>query len=260
MNLKETAKEVRKSILYQVKTAKSGHPGGALSCADILITIYYKTIKEGDKVILSKGHGCAALYAVLAEKGFFSKDELGDFRKINCRLQGHPSLHKTPGVDAPSGSLGQGLSVANGIAMSFKMDKKDNYVYCVIGDGESQEGQIWEAAMTASHYKLNNVIAFIDHNKLQIDGNNDEVMTIMPLKEKFEAFGWFVQEVNGHNFEEIEEAISNAKKQEKPSMIIAETIKGKGVSYMENQVGWHGKAPNEEEYQIAIKELEGGEE
>lgn len=259
MNLKETAKEVRKNILYQVKTAKSGHPGGALSCADILITIYYKTIKEGDKVILSKGHGCAALYAVLAEKGFFDKEELGDFRKINSRLQGHPSLHKTPGVDAPSGSLGQGLSVANGMAMAFKMNKKDNYVYCVIGDGESQEGQIWEAAMTASHYKLNNVIAFIDHNKLQIDGTNDDVMTIMPLKEKFEAFGWYVQEVDGHDFEAIENAIQNAKVQEKPSMIVAETVKGKGVSYMENQVGWHGKAPNEEEYQKAIEELEGGE-
>ncbi len=259
MNLNAIATEVRKNILHQIKTAKSGHPGGALSCADILITIYYKTINEGDKVILSKGHGCAALYAVLAAKGFFDKEELNDFRKINSRLQGHPSLHKTPGVDAPSGSLGQGLSIANGIALAFKMDKKDNHVYCVIGDGESQEGQIWEAAMTASHYKLNNVIAFIDHNKLQIDGTNDEVMTIMPLKEKFEAFGWYVQEVDGHDFEALEIAIENAKKQEKPSMIVAETIKGKGVSYMENQVGWHGKAPNEEEYQKAIEEIEGGE-
>lgn len=259
MDLNELAKEIRKNILYQIKTAKSGHPGGALSCADILITIYYKTIEEGDKVILSKGHASAALYAVLAEKGFFDKEELGDFRKINSRLQGHPSLHKTPGVDAPSGSLGQGLSIANGIAMSFKMDNKNNHVYCVIGDGESQEGQIWEAAMTASHYKLNNVIAFIDHNKLQIDGTNDEVMTITPLKEKFESFGWYVQEVDGHNFEALENAIENAKKQDKPSMIVAETIKGKGVSFMENQASWHGKAPNDEEYEKAIDEIEGGE-
>lgn len=256
MPLNIISQSVRKNILYQVNTARSGHPGGALSCADILITIYYQTIKEGDKVILSKGHGCAALYAVLAEKSFFPKEELGDFRKINTRIQGHPAFGKTPGVDAPSGSLGQGLSIANGIAMSFKMDKKDNYVYCVIGDGEAQEGQIWEAAMTASHYKLNNVIAFIDHNKLQIDGTNDEVMTIMPIKEKFEAFGWYVQEVDGHNFKEIEEAINNAKKQDKPSMIIAETIKGKGVSYMENKVEWHGKAPNDEEYKKALEDLD----
>lgn len=256
MTLEKISNSVRKSIINQVNTARSGHPGGALSCADILITIYYKTIKEGDKVILSKGHGCAALYAVLAEKGFFEKEELSTFRKINSRLQGHPSLHKTPGVDAPSGSLGQGLSIANGIAMSFKMDKKENYVYCIIGDGESQEGQIWEAAMTASHYKLNNVIAFLDHNKLQIDGTNDEVMKIMPAKEKFEAFGWYVLEIDGHNFSEIEEAILKAKMQEKPTMIIANTIKGKGISFMENQIAWHGKAPNEEEYKKAMEELE----
>ena len=256
MTLEKISNSVRKSIINQVNTARSGHPGGALSCADILITIYYKTIKEGDKVILSKGHGCAALYAVLAEKGFFDKEELSSFRKINSRLQGHPSLHKTPGVDAPSGSLGQGLSIANGIAMSFKMDKKENYVYCIIGDGESQEGQIWEAAMTASHYNLNNVISFLDYNKLQIDGTNDEFMKINPMKEKFESFGWFVQEIDGHNFNEIESAIEKAKKQNKPSMIIANTIKGKGISFMENQVSWHGKAPNEEEYKKAMEELE----
>lgn len=255
MTLENISNNIRKSIITQINSAHSGHPGGALSCADILVTIYYKTIKEGDKVILSKGHASAALYAVLAEKGFFEKEELTTFRKINSRLQGHPSLHKTPGVDAPSGSLGQGLSIANGIGLSFKMDNKDNYVYCIIGDGESQEGQIWEAAMTASQYKLNNVISFLDHNNLQIDGTNDEVMSIMPIKEKFEAFGWFVQEIDGHKFEEIEEAIKKAKMQEKPSMIIANTIKGKGISFMENQVGWHGKAPNEEEFQKAMEEL-----
>lgn len=251
------AKRVRRSILEQVHAASSGHPGGALSCADILVDIYFKDITEGDKVILSKGHASAALYAVLAEKGFFDKSELSSFRKLGSRLQGHPALGKTPGVDAPSGSLGQGLSIANGIALSFKMDGKNNYAYCILGDGEVQEGQVWEAAMTASHYRLNNVIAFLDHNGLQIDGTNEQVMNIMPFKEKFEAFGWYVQEISGHNFEEITAAIANAKAQDKPSMIIANTIKGKGISFMENQVGWHGKAPNDEEYENAINELGG---
>lgn len=256
MDLNNIATEVRKNILYQIHNAKSGHPGGALSCADILVTIYYKTINEGDKVVLSKGHASAALYAVLAEKGFFDKEELGTFRKLNSRLQGHPSLHKAPGIDAPSGSLGQGLSIANGMAMAFKMDKKDNYVYCIIGDGEAQEGQIWEAAMTASHYKLNNVIAFLDHNKLQIDGKNDEVMQITPIDEKFKAFGWYVQEINGHDIDAIEKAIEKAKEQERPAMIIANTKKGCGVDFMEDNAGWHGKAPNDDEYQKALESLE----
>lgn len=255
MNLNNIATEVRKNILYQIYNAKSGHPGGALSCTDILVSIYFNLINEGDKVILSKGHASAALYAVLAEKGFFEKEELGTFRKLNSRLQGHPSLHKAPGIDAPSGSLGQGLSIANGIALSFKMDKKDNHVYCIIGDGEAQEGQIWEAAMTASHYKLNNVIAFLDHNKLQIDGKNDDVMAISPVKEKFESFGWYVQEVNGHNINEIIKVVEEAKKQDKPIMIIADTKKGFGVSFMEDKAEWHGKAPNEEQYNEAIEIL-----
>jgi transketolase len=255
MELKEIAKEVRKNILFQIYNAKAGHPGGALSCTDILTSIYFSQINEGDKVILSKGHASAALYAVLAEKGFFKKEELSTYRKINSRLQGHPSYLKTPGVDASSGSLGQGLSVANGIALSFKMDKKENIVYVILGDGEIQEGQIWEAAMTSNHYKLNNVIAFLDYNKLQIDGSNNDVMTIEPVKDKFKAFGWFVQEINGHDFNEIENAVKTAKCQDRPSMIIANTIKGKGVSFMENQAMWHGKAPNQEEYDIAIREL-----
>lgn len=255
MNLEKISNEVRKNILLQIHSANSGHPGGALSCADILVSIYFKLINEGDKVILSKGHASAALYAVLAEKGFFDKEELRTFRKLNSKLQGHPSLHKIAGVDAPSGSLGQGLSIANGIALSFKMDKKENHVYCIIGDGESQEGQIWEAAMTANQYKLNNVIAFLDYNKLQIDGSNDEVMTISPIKEKFEAFGWFVKEIDGHNFDEIIEVVELSKSQDKPSMIIANTIKGHGVSFMENKASWHGKAPNDEEYELALKEL-----
>lgn len=254
--MEEIARQVRKDIIFEIYSAQSGHPGGALSCADILVAIYFKLIKEGDKVILSKGHASAALYAVLAEKGFFEKEELKTFRKLGSRLQGHPSLHKVSGVDAPSGSLGQGLSIANGIALSFKLDKKENYVYCILGDGEIEEGQIWEAAMSSNHYKLNNVIAFLDYNKLQIDGSNDEVMKVAPVKEKFESFGWYVQEIDGHNFEEIISAVEKAKKQDKPIMIIANTIKGKGVSFMENNVSWHGKAPNNEEYKKAMEKLE----
>ena len=254
--MEEIAKQVRKDILFEIYNAQSGHPGGALSCTDILVAIYFKLINEGDKVILSKGHASAALYAVLAEKGFFEREELKTFRKLESRLQGHPSLHKIPGVDAPSGSLGQGLSIANGIALSFKLNKKENYVYCILGDGEIEEGQVWEAAMSSCHYKLNNVIAFLDYNKLQIDGSNDEVMKVAPVKEKFESFGWYVQEIDGHNFKEIILAVENAKKQDKPIMIIANTIKGKGVSFMENNVSWHGKAPNDEEYKRAMEELE----
>ena len=257
MDLEKIAKEVRKDILLEVYSAQSGHPGGALSCADILTSIYFDLITEGDKVVLSKGHACPALYAVLAEKGFFPKEELTTFRKINSNLQGHPSFLKTNGVDASSGSLGQGLSIANGIALAFKMDKKDNFVYAIIGDGEMQEGQIWEATMTASHYHLNNLIVFVDYNKLQIDGANSEVMTVAPVADKFKAFGFFVQEIDGHNFDEIREAVAKTKKQDKPSVIIANTIKGKGVSFMENKVEWHGKAPNKEQYETAIKELEG---
>jgi len=242
MELKEIAKEVRKDILLQVYSAKSGHPGGSLSCADILTAIYFEMMQEGDKVVLSKGHASPALYAVLAEKGFFPKEELKNFRKLGSILQGHPSSRITPGVDVSSGSLGQGLSVANGIALAFRLDKKENFVYVILGDGEIQEGQIWEAAMSASHYHLNNVIAFLDYNKLQIDGSNDDVMTISPVDKKFEAFGWYVQRINGHNFDQIINAVENAKRQEKPNLIIADTIKGKGVPLMENQVEWHRKS------------------
>ncbi|MBO5180257.1 MAG: transketolase [Clostridia bacterium] len=255
MELKEISKEVRKNILLQIYSAQSGHPGGALSCADILTTIYFKTMNDGDKFVLSKGHASAALYAVLAEKGIIAKEELTSFRKLNSKLQGHPSLLKLDGVDVSSGSLGQGLSVANGMALAFKLDKKENNVYVILGDGEIQEGQVWEAMMTASHYNLNNVIAFLDYNKLQIDGSNDEVMKVAPVKEKFESFGWYVQEIDGHNFDEINNAIENAKKQDRPSMIVANTIKGKGISFMENQCAWHGKAPNQEQYEQAIAEL-----
>lgn len=255
MELEEIAREVRKNILLQVYSANSGHPGGALSCVDILVAIYFNLINEGDKVILSKGHASAALYATLAEVGFINKEELKDFRKLGSRLQGHPSTLKTPGVDVSSGSLGQGLSIANGIALGFKLDKRENNIYVILGDGEIQEGQVWEACMTSSHYKLNNIIAFLDYNKMQIDGLNDDVMKITPIREKFEAFGFYVQEINGHNFEEIINAVKNTKVQNKPSLIIANTIKGKGISFMENQYAWHGKASNEEEYNKAIIEL-----
>ena len=254
--LNQVSKEIRKDILLQVYSANSGHPGGALSCTDILTAIYFETMNEGDKVILSKGHASAALYGTLAEKGLISKDELKTFRQLGSRLQGHPSIRKLNLVDSSSGSLGQGLSVANGIALGFKLDKRKNNVYVILGDGEIQEGQVWEAAMTASHYKLNNVIAFLDYNKLQIDGTNDEVMKISPVDKKFRAFGWNVQQIDGHNFEEIISAINNAKKSRKPNMIIANTIKGKGVSFMENKCEWHGKAPNQEQYELGVSELQ----
>lgn len=256
MDLKEVAKNVRKDILLQVYSANSGHPGGSLSCADLLTAIYFKLLNDGDKVVLSKGHASPALYAVLAEKGILPKEELNNFRKLNSILQGHPSSRYTPGVDVSSGSLGQGLSIANGLALSFRLDKKENYVYVILGDGEIQEGQVWEASMSASHYRLNNVIAFLDYNKLQIDGSNDEVMCVRPVDKKFEAFGWYVQEIDGHNFDEIIESVEKAKNQNKPSLIIANTVKGKGVSFMENKASWHGKAPNKEQYEEAILEIE----
>jgi transketolase len=253
--LKEIAKNIRKDILLEVYEAQSGHPGGALSCADILTAIFFEEKQDEDKVVLSKGHASAALYAALAEHGDIPKDELKTFRKYGSRLQGHPSSHALDKVDVSSGSLGQGLSIANGIAMANKLDKKKNNVYVVLGDGEIEEGQIWEAAMSAVHYKLNSIIAFLDYNKLQIDGSNDEVMKIKPVDKKFKAFGWNVQEIDGHDFTQIITAIENAKNSRKPNMIIANTIKGKGVSFMENKAEWHGKAPNEEQYKMAISDL-----
>ena len=256
MELEKIANEIRKDILLQVYSANSGHPGGALSCADILTAIYFDALDEGDKVILSKGHASSAVYAVYAEKGWIDKDELKTFRKLGSRLQGHPSNEKLHLVDASSGSLGQGLSVANGIAMGWKLDKKKNHVYVILGDGEVQEGQVWEAAMTAAHYKLSNVIAFVDYNGLQIDGSNDDVMTIKPLDKKWKAFGWNVQEIDGHNIEEILKAIEKAKISRKPNLIVAHTVKGKGVSFMENNYAWHGKAPNQEQYEKGVTELQ----
>lgn len=256
MSLENVAKEIRKDILLQVYSANSGHPGGALSCTDILTTIYFDALEDGDKVILSKGHASSALYAVFAEKGWIKKEELETFRKIGSRLQGHPSSSKLNLVDVSSGSLGQGLSIANGIALGWKLDRNKNHVYVILGDGEIQEGQVWEAAMTAAHYKLNNVIVFLDYNGLQIDGSNDEVMKIKPVDKKWKSFGWNVQVVDGHNLKEISEAIKKAKLSKKPNLIIANTVKGKGISFMENMCDWHGKAPNQEQYEEGVSELQ----
>lgn len=266
--LKAIAKEVRKSIIRSVSEAKSGHPGGSLSSADILTVLYFDAMnidpanpkwEDRDRFVMSKGHGAPALYAVLAERGYFPKEELLSLRKFGSMLQGHPDMKKTPGVDMSTGSLGQGLSAVNGMALAAKLDGKDYNVYTVLGDGEVQEGMIWEAAMSAAHYNLDNVIAFLDHNGLQIDGSNDEVMSLGKIAKKFDAFGWNVISVDGHDFDQLKKAIEMAKEEEgRPSIVICETVKGKGVSFMENQAGWHGKAPNAEQTEEALKDLEGG--
>lgn len=265
-NLQNRAFNIRRNILEMIFTASSGHPGGALSCADLLTVLYFSEMKvdtnnpkdeNRDRFVLSKGHASAALYATLAEKGFFSKEELLGFRNINSILQGHPDMRKTPGVDMSTGSLGQGLSVANGMAIAAKLDQKEYRVYCIMGDGEIEEGQIWEAVMTASHYKLDNLCAIVDYNNLQIDGKVTEVMNVTPIDEKFKSFGFYVINIDGHNLQEIQAAFQEARNTKgKPTAIIAKTIKGKGVSFMENQAGWHGKAPNEEEYKNAMQELQ----
>ena len=263
--LEKIANNVRIGIIEAVHVAKSGHPGGSLSIADILTVLYFNQMnidetkpqdKSRDRLVLSKGHCAPALYSTLAERGFFEKGLLKTLRNINGNLQGHPDMNKIPGVDMTTGSLGQGLSVANGMAMASKLGKEGIRVYCICGDGEIEEGQIWEAAMTASHYKLDNLCLIIDNNNLQIDGNVDKVMNIYPLEEKFRSFGFEVMHVDGHNIYELIKTFEQAKKiKGKPTAIIANTIKGKGVSFMENEAGWHGKAPNEEEYETAIKEL-----
>ncbi|HHW57116.1 MAG TPA: transketolase [Clostridia bacterium] len=265
--LKQKAKEIRIDIINMLAEAGSGHPGGSLSCTDILTVLYFEKMnvkpdnpkwEDRDRLVLSKGHAAPALYAVLAEKGFFPKEELKTLRKLGSILQGHPDMKSTPGLDMTTGSLGQGFSAANGMALAGKLDKKDYRVYVILGDGELQEGQIWEAAMTAAHYKLDNLTAILDFNGLQIDGPNREVKNVEPVADKFKAFGWHVIEINGHDFDQIDKAIEEAKVTKgKPTLIIAHTIKGKGVSFMENQVGWHGSAPNEEQRQKAIQELEG---
>lgn len=263
--LQKKAKEIRKSIISMICEAKSGHPGGSLSIADILSVLYFSEMnvdanepkKEGrDRFVLSKGHAAPALYATLAEKGYFPKEELMTLRKFGSKLQGHPDMKKLTGIEISTGSLGQGLSVANGMALNAKIFKEDYRVYAILGDGEVQEGQIWEAAMTAAHYKLDNLCVFLDSNNLQIDGNVDEIMNVNPLPEKWEAFGWNVIKINGHNYEEILSALDKARNLKgKPTMIIATTVKGKGVSFMENVCGFHGVAPTIEERDKALAEL-----
>lgn len=267
VKLQEKAKKVREDIMEEVYHAKSGHPGGSLSIADILTVLYFKEMKinpenpnweDRDRLILSKGHCSPALYSCLANRGFFPVEDLKTFRNINSYLQGHPDKNKVPGVDMTTGSLGQGLSCANGMAIAGKMNQKDYRVYCILGDGEIEEGQVWEAAMAANKYKLDNLCIVIDNNNLQIDGTIEEVMSSYPIDEKFRSFGFEVIHIDGHDIEEIIKAFEVAKNiKNKPTCIIAKTIKGKGISFMENQVGWHGKAPNEEQYKQAIQSLKG---
>ena len=265
--LQEKAKEVRKGIIEAVYSNKSGHPGGSLSIADIMTVLYFNQMnideknpkwEDRDRLVLSKGHRSPALYSCLANRGFFDVEKLKTFRNINSNLQGHPDMNKVPGVDISSGSLGQGLSCANGMAIAGKMDNKNYRVYCILGDGEIEEGQVWEAAMASNKYKLDNLCVIVDNNNLQIDGTIEEVMSSYPIDEKFKSFGFQVINIDGHNIQEIIDAFDVAKNvKDKPTCIIAKTIKGKGVSYMENDVKWHAIAPNEEQYQLAMKELGG---
>ncbi len=268
--LEKIANDIRIGIIEAVYNGKSGHPGGSLSCADILAVLYFNQMnidpkkpcaKERDRFVLSKGHCSPALYSTLARKGYFEKEKLLSFRNIESDLQGHPDMNKVPGVDMTSGSLGQGLSVANGMALSSKLNKDGYRVYCLLGDGEIEEGQIWEAVMSSVKYKLDNLCVIVDNNNLQIDGTIEEVKGLKNIKEKFKSFGFEAIEIDGNNIEEVLNAFNVAKQiKERPTVIIAKTIKGKGVSYMENQASWHGKAPNEEEYKQAIEELKNKEE
>lgn len=268
LKLKEVARVIREDIIAMLVMAKSGHPGGSLSAAEIMAVLYFHEMNvdptnqdwpDRDRFVLSKGHAAPVYYAALANKGFFPKEELLQLRKTGHFLQGHPDMKKVPGVDMSTGSLGQGISAAGGMALAGKIDKKSFRVYCLLGDGEMAEGLVWEAAMAAAHYKLDNLLAILDYNGLQIDGTNEEVMNSSPLSEKWRAFGWNVLEVDGHDIEELKAALETAKSlRGKPTMIIAKTIKGKGVSFMENQAGWHGNAPSPEQAEIALAELKGG--
>jgi len=262
--LKEKAIELRKNILNMLYNAGSGHTGGSLSLVEILITLYYYNLKHDskkpfwkkrDKLLLSKGHGCPALYAILADKGYFPKKELQTLRKLGSRLQGHPQLG-LPGLEISSGSLGQGLSIAIGMALANRMDSISSRIYCIMGDGETNEGQVWEAAMSGSHYNLDNLCAVIDFNKLQIDGFCCDIKNMAPYIHKWESFGWKAIGTDGHDFNKLMDAFDQAQQVKgKPQVIIAHTIKGKGVSFMENQIKWHGIAPKKDELEDALKEL-----
>ena len=265
--LEKIANRIRMDIITEIYYGKSGHPGGSLSIADILAVLYFNEMninpktpddESRDRLVLSKGHASSALYGTLAEKGYFSKDELLTFRNINSNLQGHPDMNKVKGVDMTTGSLGQGLSVANGMALASKIDSMGYRVYCIIGDGELEEGQIWEAAMTASKYRLDNLCAIIDCNNLQLTGSTKETKGLVPedIEQKFRSFGFNTITINGNDVFSILNAFGVAEMaKDKPSVIIAKTIKGKGISFMENDVNWHGKALNDEEYKMAIDEL-----
>lgn len=266
LQLKQSANEIRKGIVASVHSARAGHPGGSLSCADILTYLYFVEMnvdpenpkdEDRDRFVLSKGHAAPALYATLAEKGYFPKEDLLTLRKLGSYLQGHPDMKRIPGVDMSSGSLGQGISAAVGMALAARIRGKDYRTYTILGDGELQEGQVWEASMFASSRKLDNLVVIVDNNGLQIDGDIAKVCSPYPINEKFKAFGFHVIEIDGHDFDQIETAFPEAKQTKgMPTAIIAKTIKGKGVSFMENQAGWHGKATNEEEYKIAMEDLE----
>jgi len=266
--LKEIATRCRVDILEMLEKAGSGHPGGSLSAIDVIVTLFFHEMRSNpsepmwedrDRFILSKGHGVPALYAVLAEREIIPKSELSTLRRINSRIQGHPDRVLLPIVEASTGSLGQGISIAQGIALGLKLQKKDSKVFCLMGDGETQEGQVWETALSAPKYKLNNLIVFIDHNNGQIDGHVDEVMDLRPLADKWSAFKWAVQEINGHDFSQIIGALEKARQEtERPSLIVAKTVKGKGVSFMENSISWHGVAPNKEQLEQALLDLSGG--
>ena len=263
--LSSVCKAVRRDIINMTANAGSGHPGGSLSAVELMVSVFFNHMRidpqnpkmpERDRFVLSKGHAAPCYYAVLAERGFISRDEFKNFRQLHSILQGHPDCKKVPGVDASTGSLGQGCSIAVGMALGAKGQKQDVNVYTILGDGECQEGQIWEALMSAAHYKLDNLTVIIDNNGLQIDGSNNEVMSLGDLAAKVRAFGFEVFELDGHDLEAIEAALSARTAPGVPKCILAHTVKGKGVSFMENQVGWHGKAPNEEQRQQALKELE----
>ena len=265
--LNEIKCSIRKDIVSIIHGAKSGHPGGSLSAVEILTALYFDEMnidptnpkmEDRDRFVLSKGHAAPVLYATLAQKGYFDKEELKGLRKTGRMLQGHPDMKGTPGVEMSTGSLGQGFSVACGMAMASKLDNAPWRVYALLGDGECQEGIVWEAAMSAAHYKLDNMTAFLDYNGLQIDGNTDDVMSLGSIVDKFKAFGWNVIEIDGHDFDQIFAALDMAKSTVgQPTMIVAKTIKGRGVSFMENQAGWHGNAPSDEHLRIALEELGG---
>ena len=260
------ANKIRKNALTAVFNAQSGHPGGSLSIADLLSLLYFEVMnvdpknprkEDRDRLVLSKGHTAPSLYSALAEKGFFPVEDIATFRKIDSYLQGHPDMNKVPGIDMSTGSLGQGVSVAGGMALAAKLDKKDYRVYSILGDGELEEGQVWEQAMFAPHYKLDNLTIFIDNNGLQIDGDITKVMNPTPIDKKFEAFGWNVILADAHDIIGLYDAIEQAKAcKDKPTAVIMTSVKGKNVSFMENQAGWHGVAPNEEQYNSAIAELD----